>query len=243
MLGQPTMLPQTSELRGYVIGAIDGPFGTIKDFLFDDEAWRVRWLVVDTRGFLDGRKVLLPALALRSLNHVGRQISANLTKWEMANSPSADDGLSISRRAHHDGPYVRGADGPRARYRAGGGFAAANREPPNRAFRTWDRAFETPRATPWGWDLRSVKEITGYHIAAADGEVGRVADFLVEDGDWSLHDVVIDARNGWRGKRVLISPRSIDSVDWSMRRVRVDFDRRRIQERPAYDRFHAIGRE
>ena len=56
--------------------------------------------------------------------------------------------------------------------------------------------------------LRSVEAVTGYHIHASDGEIGHVEDFLVEDADWSIHYLVVDTKNWWPGKRILISPRS-----------------------------------
>ena len=39
--------------------------GTAKDFLFDDETWRIRWMVVDPGTWLPGRKVLVPPFGSR----------------------------------------------------------------------------------------------------------------------------------------------------------------------------------
>jgi len=35
------------DMEGSTIGATDGIIGRVKDFYFDDEAWVVRYLVVD----------------------------------------------------------------------------------------------------------------------------------------------------------------------------------------------------
>jgi hypothetical protein len=54
--------------------------------------------------------------------------------------------------------------------------------------------------------LRSIEEITGYHIHATDGEIGHVEDFLVDDAGWGIRYVAVDTRNWWPGKKVLILP-------------------------------------
>jgi len=82
--------------------------------------------------------------------------------------------------------------------------------------------------------LRSVKVVTGYHIHAQDGEIGHVEDFLVEDTDWSVHYLVVDTRNWWPGKRVLISPRSAKEIDWTDKLVYLDVDRQKVKASPAY---------
>ena len=50
------MLRNVKDLRGYAIRATDGVIGRVDDFYFDDEDWGVRYLVVDTGGWLSGRK-------------------------------------------------------------------------------------------------------------------------------------------------------------------------------------------
>ncbi len=83
--------------------------------------------------------------------------------------------------------------------------------------------------------LRSVVEVTGYHLHARDGEIGHVIDALVEDGDWSLHYLVADTQNWWPGKKVLISPRSVASVSWAERLINLDIDREAVKTSPTYD--------
>ena len=44
--------------------ATDGAIGHVKDFYFDDEAWVIRYLVVDTGSWLSSRKVLISPIAI-----------------------------------------------------------------------------------------------------------------------------------------------------------------------------------
>jgi hypothetical protein len=60
------MLRNLKELRGYAIRATDGVIGKVNDFYFDDEAWGIGYLVVDTDSRLSGRKVLISPIALAS---------------------------------------------------------------------------------------------------------------------------------------------------------------------------------
>ena len=53
------MLFAASGLIGCAVAASDGRVGAVKDFLFDDRSWNVRWMVVDTGHWLPGRKVLI----------------------------------------------------------------------------------------------------------------------------------------------------------------------------------------
>jgi sporulation protein YlmC with PRC-barrel domain len=48
-----------TELAGYAVDATDGEIGKVHDFLFDDERWTIRYLVVQTGGFFDDRRVLI----------------------------------------------------------------------------------------------------------------------------------------------------------------------------------------
>jgi hypothetical protein len=57
------MLRTIKELHDYTIGAIDGVIGHVKDLYLDDQAWVVRYLVVDTGGWLSGKKVLISPMA------------------------------------------------------------------------------------------------------------------------------------------------------------------------------------
>jgi hypothetical protein len=236
------MLRHTSEIGGYAIGATDGPIGSITDFLFDDVTWRIRWLVVDTGTFLGGRKVLLPPSALTNVNHIGRQLGVNLTKQQIKDGPNVSSDEPVSGQMESDiydyygwNPYWSTGF-----YMGGYGYAGGLFAPSGLRFR--DRENEDAHRPHGDRHLRSVHEVKGYGIHALDGQIGHVADFLLEDGDWSIHYLVVDTQNWWPGKKVLISPRSIDSTDWSTKTVNLDVDRQKVKDSPAYDGSKAIDR-
>jgi hypothetical protein len=83
--------------------------------------------------------------------------------------------------------------------------------------------------------LRSAREVEGYHVAATDGEIGHVEDFLIDDRDWAIHLLGINTGNWLPGRTVVISPAWLRGIDWSGRRIQVDLSRQQIKHSPAYD--------
>jgi hypothetical protein len=98
------------------------------------------------------------------------------------------------------------------------------------------------RASLHGSDphVRSVNEVTGYRLHAADGEIGHIENFMIDDGDWSIHYFIVDTRNWWFGKRVLISPMAVKSIEWFDRHVELDVSREQVKSSPHWDPLEAF---
>ena len=91
------MLRNTADLERYVIGASDGTIGHVKDFYFDDEAWVVRYLVVDTGAWLSSRSVLISPIAIGRPNWTEKLLPVSITKEQVRNSPDIDTEKPVSR--------------------------------------------------------------------------------------------------------------------------------------------------
>jgi sporulation protein YlmC with PRC-barrel domain len=52
-------LQAATAVMGYAMQAEDGEIGHVKDVLVDDKAWAIRYLVVDTKKWWGGKKVLV----------------------------------------------------------------------------------------------------------------------------------------------------------------------------------------
>jgi hypothetical protein len=232
------MLRNASAIKGYVIKVSDGRIGTVSDFLFDDASWLIRWRVVETGNWLTGRKVLLAPSVLGHLDPNGSKFSVSLTMQQVKNSPDIDTERPVSRQIESDiydyygwSPYW-GTGAGYLGFGFGGGATAPLPSPRSRR-RAEDIA--AARRSDDDPHLRSVEAVTGYHIHASDGEIGHVADFLVKDSDWSIHEIVVDTKNWWPGKNVLISPRLIREIDWMDNAVKLNVDRERVKDSPASD--------
>jgi len=57
------MLTNAAYLKDMVIRATDGDIGTVDQFYFDDKAWVIRYLTVETGGWLGGRQVLISPIS------------------------------------------------------------------------------------------------------------------------------------------------------------------------------------
>ena len=84
------MLHRSSKLEGFHVLASDGDIGHVDEFLFDEQGWTVRYLVVDTSNWIGGRSVLVSTTALESVDPVAKQFRVRFTRDEIARSPSID---------------------------------------------------------------------------------------------------------------------------------------------------------
>jgi hypothetical protein len=80
--------------------------------------------------------------------------------------------------------------------------------------------------------LRSADEVVGYKIEAADGELGHVEDFVIDIDHWLVEDLVVDTRNWLPGRRILVAPSAVESIDWPRRRVKVRLSKAELERLP-----------
>ena len=90
--------------------------------------------------------------------------------------------------------------------------------------------------------LRSTNEISRYQIAAEDGDIGYLEDFIIDDETWAIRYLIVDTGDWWPGKKVMLSPQWITHIRWSDRRVYVDLELEEIKNSPEYDESAMIDR-
>jgi hypothetical protein len=62
-----------------------------------------------------------------------------------------------------------------------------------------------------------------------------VDDFIVDDETWEIRYLVIDTRNWWIGKKVLLAPGWASRVSWLERMIYVNVSRQFIKSSPEWD--------
>lgn len=229
------MLYKTKTLKGYKLDSLDGELGKVKEFYFDDQHWTIRYLVADTGNWLTGRQVLISPYALVAAIREDEHIAIDLTKKQIEDSPSLDSDKPVSRQFEESyygyygwpmywgGPYMWG------------NYTSLQRNRAPSDYRQGEKA--------WDPHLRSTQEVTGYHIQAADGEVGHVEDFIIDDETWAIRYLIVDTRNWWPGKKVLVSPQWIERVSWSDSKVFINLSRAAIKRSPEFKEDSLLNRD
>ena len=230
-----------NKLKGYRLGATDGEIGKVEDFYFNDQDWTVRYLVADTGYWLPDRLVLISPHALGQVDDKENVLHVQLTRGQVEESPPITADQPLSRQyereyynyygwpAYWTGPALWGPF-PYPIYYAPlpAGAGPSPLEP-------GDDSVDP--------HLRSVKEITGYHIQARDGEIGHVDDVVLEDKSWVIRYLVVDTGKWLPGKKVLVAPPWIEDVSWERSAVATDLPQAGIKSAPEYDPDSPIARD
>jgi hypothetical protein len=69
--------------------------------------------------------------------------------------------------------------------------------------------------------LQSAQEITGYPIQAADGEIGHVKGFLLDDRSWTIRELTVETSLRNSGREIRISTDKVNWISYDEPRVHV----------------------
>jgi hypothetical protein len=231
-----SMLIRAKTIKGYKLHCLDGEIGKVKEFYFDDRHWAIRYLVVDTGNWLASRQVLLSPYALVAASNEEQHFTIALTKKQIEDSPSLDSDKPLSRQfeeayyvyygwpVYWGGPHMWGAS-------------------PHIARGHDKRKGSTHGEKAWNPHLRSTQEVGSYHIQAADGEIGHIVDFIIDDEQWAIRYLIVDTSNWLTGTRVLVSLQWIERISWDESKIFVGLSREAIKRSPEYTDDSSLTRE
>lgn len=220
------MLRPVNDIAKLSVRATDGAIGRVTDVYFDDQQWIVRYLVVDTDMWL-GWHVLIAPQTATALNWDEGTMDVGLTRDQVERSPRADLQHPLSRLYEsefytHFGypPYWD---------------AAPMMEPGSELLP------EPIAASAADSHIRSWREVKGYHIVAADGEIGHVDDLLVDEKAWLIRFIEVDTSNWIGGTSVLVPRTSLGAVNWPSGTLAVALTREQVKHSPRADEAHLTG--
>ncbi len=249
------MLRSAKDLEKFAIRATDGLIGHVKDFYFDDQAWGIRYLVVETGAWLLSRKVLISPLAIGQAGWTDKILPVSITKEQVKNSPDIDTDKPVSRQhemqylAYYRYPFYWAGEGLFAQGDYPGstlaglssrGSDAGYREAQAQVDRAMAQAERREDGDP---HLRSAKAIMDYHIEATDGGIGHVRDLLVDEETWAIRYLVVNTSAWWFGHQVLIAPQWIHDMSWLNATVSVKLTRQTVKDSPGYDAAVPLSRD
>jgi uncharacterized protein YrrD len=236
------MLNSLSHLQGARVSATDGDIGSVEEALFDDRSWVLRYLVVETGNWLQGRKLLVsPYVVQQPMGHE-RHIHLRLNQQQVRSSPTVDTQLPVSRQQerallkHYSLPEYWASGDP-----DGGGLLAGTESgtPPQADDPRLSRDTEAGDL-----HLRSSREVSGYQIRASDDNIGSVQDFVFDETNWTLRYLVIDTSAWWQGgRRVLVGMQWVDDIDHIAKQLHVRMTREQVRASPVFDDVGSIHRE
>jgi uncharacterized protein YrrD len=231
-----TMLIKAKTVKGYKLLSKDGEIGKVKEFYFDDQHWAIRYLVADTGNWLMDRQVLISPYALVGVIKEKQHIAVDLTKKQIEDSPSLNSDKPVSRQfeegyyAYYGWPMYWGGQ------YMWGSSSYIERDPEE-----WKKSKKGEKT--WDPHLRSTQDVNDHHIQATDGEIGHVEDFIIDDEAWAIRYLIINTRNWWPGKKVLVSPQWIERVSWDESKVFVNLSRETIKHSPEYTEESLLTRD
>jgi uncharacterized protein YrrD len=90
-------LRSSKDVSGHNIQATDGEIGHVDDFIFDDDSWAIRYLILDTKNWLPGKKVLVAPQWIDRISWDDSKVFVNLSRETIKQAPGYDEDLVISR--------------------------------------------------------------------------------------------------------------------------------------------------
>ena len=186
------MLRSLKQLYGDKLGATDGEIGQIKDFYFDDQNWTIRYLVVDTGGWLPGRKVLISPHSLASPAASGNIMRVGLTRKKIENSPSIESQKPLSRKFEEEyHKYYR-----QPLYWKSNAAGMIGPQPEQEVH------------------VRSTQAVNGYLVRMGDETIGHVSDFMMDAEDWTIGQLVVKTGHRLSGKDMLIPTKQVERISY-----------------------------
>jgi len=232
-----SVLRRASRILGHRLRGTDGDVGVVRDLYLDGGDWIVRYLRVATGAALRERHVLIAAEAIGPVEADENPFCARLSVSQVAGAPALGDRWPITRTdevalARHYGWR---------RYWAPTGAPIRPLGVPPVPVPPGSRP---PAGVGDGRrpDLHRLADVAGFRADAADGEVGRVEDLVIETGTWAVRYVVVDGTAPGTPGTLLIAADWIDRVAWTDGVLTVNLRRDEVAGSPPLEAATPIGR-
>jgi hypothetical protein len=212
---------------GFEVRTKDKITGVLKDLLFDEDYWKLRYLDVDLGGMFFKQRILIPIELISKKNWKNQNFTLNLKSKHLEHLPKLKDRKTVSKEyeaklAHHFAidEYWSQRFQP-ASIKPGMSFAQ-------------NKGLNSLKEDDMSSKLRSFKEIQNYQVYAQNGKAGQLTDLLVETEDWKILSQVIHLTHNPE-KEVMLAMRWIEGISYVEKGVFLSLKKRDIHSAPLFD--------
>lgn len=91
--------------------------------------------------------------------------------------------------------------------------------------------------------LVQAKALNGYKLHGLDGDIGSTKEFYFDDRYWTIRYLVANTGNWLTGRKVLISPYSLNEVSPTAKEISVQLTKAQIEASPSIDSDEPVSRQ
>jgi len=195
------------ELIDARVVATDGKIGKVCNVFFDDQSWKVRYFVVDLRGWRAHRYVVLSVSQVEPPDWGKKILRARASKEQVRHSPNLDSVRPVARQ--QEIALRKYYAWPRQWEQVVGEFSIPY-SPTGRDFPVYTK--EDPH-------LRSANDMAGYELWNKKYMIGRLENFIVDDRSWVIRYLQAKTSDWLYRRSFLVSTGSVESFSWAKHRV------------------------
>ncbi len=211
---------------GFTLEGIDGKAGKIEDVYFDDVYWQVHYLIVQTGGIFEMKKVIIPPHAIDKADWEQKILYASLTKEKVKNSPHPDTRKTVSRMHEismsrfHQWPYYWGNKEE----------APHGQEISDILTEEEKRVKDLVRDTSTQVHLRSLREILGYYVEVNERRYGHLYDLIIDEKRWVITTLDVESGGWFSSSRLEYEKEKVDSISWMNKKILLHSSSRKVQD-------------
>lgn len=91
--------------------------------------------------------------------------------------------------------------------------------------------------------LESTHKLIGFSLETEDGGIGEIQDFYFDDQNWNIRYLVVETGNWLFGRKVLISPYSIQGISPENKTLKVNMSREQVKSSPTIDTDRPVSKQ
>lgn len=215
-------------LKDFSVETKDGIKGEIRDFLFDEDTWIVRYIEADFGTVFRSKKILIPGIYFGQPAWINKVFPVDLTREQIESSPVPDSDKPVSKKyeeslsRHYDYtlPWSYMTSPTNIPYDPGQSFKSIEKIPSEKESDT---------------SLRSFNEVKGYSIVTLDGSLGKLVDIIADDSEWQISFIITDTSWLPWSKSVILSVHWLKNISYLNREISLDLHTETIRNAPEYD--------